>query len=300
MHGAGQVPSFNLITAEQDNLVTILRSAIDERRGGDIASVFSALAYYWSLRGAHSEVLASARSWSGRSPAGSRRTIDRTPGRRYGRDRRNLPLLDLRTAVRAISRLKRIDATEPLADPRLDALPHLVLHAGRDDPGMALLAEYAASSDPALAAIGNLMTAQFWRTPATSTGPARGDARQEKAKLAQDTWSMASAAQSIAQVHSQLAHPAEALQWAKRAQDGMAQLQAAGDLRQLDWLIAINAISSGDIARGRRLLERYLGTRWTDRFRLRRLLRDRLRRPRGDRPGRRRSAEAIRRTARAL
>ncbi|MFP3409935.1 hypothetical protein SB757_35530, partial [Pseudomonas sp. SIMBA_065] len=35
-------------------------------------------------------------------------------------------------------------------------------------------------------------------------------------------------------------------------------LQADGDLRQLDWLIAMNAISSGDTVGGKRLLERYL------------------------------------------
>src|SRR6185437_4450328 len=66
------------------------------------------------------------------------------------------------------------------------------------------------------------------------------------------------AAQSIAQSHSQLAHPAQALEWAQRAYDRMALLQADGDLRQLDWLIAMNAISVGETARARRLLERYL------------------------------------------
>jgi tetratricopeptide (TPR) repeat protein len=78
------------------------------------------------------------------------------------------------------------------------------------------------------------------------------------AERAGDTWSLAAAAQSLAQSHSQLAHPAEALEWAQRSYDHMAQLQADGDMHQLDWLIAINAISSGDTARGRRLLERYL------------------------------------------
>jgi predicted ATPase/DNA-binding SARP family transcriptional activator len=260
MHGVGQVPSFNLITAEQDNLVTILRAAIDERRGGIIVSVFSALAYYWSLRGAHSEVLAFGPivvgALTGWEPAPDER---QDAAAAYGVVGGTFLYAGVRTAVRAISRLKRIKRDGPLDDPRLEALTNLVQLAGREEPGMALLAEYRESRDIPLAAIGNLITAQFLENAGDLDGALRAATiAYEKSKLSRDTWGTASAAQSIAQVHSQLARPAETLLWAERAQDGMTQLQASGDLHQIDWLIAINSITQGDVATGRDLLERYL------------------------------------------
>jgi hypothetical protein len=167
--------------------------------------------------------------------------------------------VDLRTSARAISRLRRLRAREPFADPRLDALADLVLHAGRPASGLALLDEYASSPDPERAAMGSLLKAQLHENSGELDQSLACAARAwANAERARDTWSMASAAQSLAQSHSQLAHPAEALEWAERAYDHMAQLQADGDMHQLDWLIAINAISGGDTARGRRLLERYL------------------------------------------
>jgi predicted ATPase len=58
MHGPALVPTFARVTAEQDNLLAVLRSALDGGRSGVAAHVYAVLAYYWSLRSAHSEVLA--------------------------------------------------------------------------------------------------------------------------------------------------------------------------------------------------------------------------------------------------
>jgi tetratricopeptide (TPR) repeat protein len=167
--------------------------------------------------------------------------------------------VDRRTAARAISRLRRLRGSHPLPDPRLDGLADLVLHAGRVETGTALLSEYAGSSDPERAAMGNLLLAQLSENAGdVAAALSSGLRAYERAETAGDVWSMASAAQSVAQSHSQLAHPLEALEWAERSYEQMSLLQADGDLRQLDWMIAINAIASGDTARGRRMLERYL------------------------------------------
>ncbi|MFF1572932.1 BTAD domain-containing putative transcriptional regulator [Leifsonia sp. NPDC058292] len=260
MHGAQQVRVFNLITAEQDNLVSILRLAIEVRRQAVVAAVFAALAYYWSLRSAHSEVVSFGpvvvAALTGWEPEGAER--DDAAGA-YAVLGGTLLYLDLRTSARAISRLRRIKRQAPLTDARLNALAELMQLAGRPEEGMAKLAEFARSSDPALAAMGNLMLAQF----AENSGEidqalVTATIASEKAKLADDTWATASAAQALAQLHSQLAHPEEALHWAERSREGLTKLQAAGDLRQLEWIIAINAISAGDLERGRRLLETYL------------------------------------------
>lgn len=260
MHGTDQVATFQRVTAEQDNLVAVLRSALGDGRRETVVVVFAALSYYWSLRSAHSEVIgfgtAVMAALAGWEPTAATRDAVAACYTVIGG---TFLFVDLRTSARAISRLRRLRRTEPLADPRLDALADLVQHAGRAEPGMALLRDYAASTDPERAAMGNLLIAQLHENSAELDQALDAATKAwENAQRAGDAWSMASAAQALAQCHSQLAHPAEALEWAQRAYDHMALLQADGDLRQLDWLIAINAISSGDTARGRRLLERYL------------------------------------------
>lgn len=260
MHGPEQVPTFARVTAEQDNLVAVLRSAIDGRRQSTAAAVFAVLAYYWSLRSTHTEVLgfgpAVMEVLSGWEPQSDDREAAAAC---YALVGGTFLYAGLRTAVRAISRLRRLRRDRPFEDPRLDAIAALVLSAGHVEPGMRLLAEFRRSDDPELAAMGSLLTAQLQEN-AGELDEALVVASHAHAKAleAEDAWSIASAAQALAQLHSQLAHPRDALEWAERAHSGLALLQATGDLRQLDWLIAVNSISAGDIARGRELLENYL------------------------------------------
>ncbi|MGN6761325.1 MAG: AfsR/SARP family transcriptional regulator [Leifsonia sp.] len=260
MHGRTQVSTFQRVTAEQDNLVAVLRSALAGVRRDTVAVVFAALSYYWSLRSAHSEVLAFGPTvmnvLTGHEPTAEVRDAVAAGYTVIGG---TFLFIDLRTSARALSRLRRLRRTEPLADPRLDALAELALEAGRRDTGERLLSEFAASADPGRSAIGNFLTAQLQENAGELEASLASATRAwQQAGISGDAWSMASAAQSIAQSYSQLAHPAEALEWAQRAYDRMALLQADGDLRQLDWLIAMNAISVGETARARRLLERYL------------------------------------------
>ncbi|MDR6971176.1 BTAD domain-containing putative transcriptional regulator [Leifsonia shinshuensis] len=260
MHGRQQVATFQRVTAEQDNLVTVLRSALEGGRRETVAAVFATLSYYWSLRSAHSEVIgfggavmdALAR-WE---PEGEFREAAAACYTVLGG---TFLFIDVRTSARAISGLRHLRRTKPFADSRLDAMAALVLNAGKVKEGLELLETYAVSPDPERATIGNLLLAQLRENSGELDAALASATRAwERANEAGDAWSLASAAQSIAQCHSQLAHPAEALEWGQRAYDQLAQLQADGDLRQLDWLIAMNAISSGDTARGRLLLERYL------------------------------------------
>ncbi|QNE37408.1 ATP-binding protein [Leifsonia shinshuensis] len=260
MHGREQVPTFARVTAEQDNLVAVLRSALDGGRPATTATVFAVLAYYWSLRSTHTEVLSFGKAvldaLSGWEPAGEDREAAAASYTLIGG---TFLYAGLRTAVRAISRLRRLRRDAPFADPRLGAIASLVLAAGHVEPGMRLLAEFRSSADPELAAMGALLTAQLQENAGElDDALANATRAHEKAIEAQDTWSRASAAQSLAQLHSQLAHPREALAWAESAYEGLTSLRAAGDLRQLDWLIAVNSISAGDVERGRVLLEDYL------------------------------------------
>lgn len=260
MHGHEQVATFGRVTAEQDNLVGVLRSALDGGRPRTVASVFALLAYYWSLRSAHSEVLGFGatvlQALEGWQPEDADRDAAAACYTMIGG---TFLFAGLRTAVRAIVRLKRLSRGRPFTDARLSAIAGLVMAAGHVEPGLRLLEEYSRSSDPEQAAMGNLLTGQLQENAGELDTALETAGRAYRfAVEAGDTWSMATAAQGIAQLHSQLAHPAEALEWAERAHEGIVLLQATGDLRQLDWLIAINSIAEGDLARGRALLENYL------------------------------------------
>ncbi len=259
LHGAEQVHTFQLVTSEQDNLVAVLRSAIDAARPDIVATVFAALAYYWTLRSAHSEVIA-----FGPPVLGALRSYDPEPGERteaaaaYAVLGATFLYFDSAVAGRALARLKRIKRDTVLRDGRLEALTNLVLAAGRPAEGFALLTEYKASNDAATAAMANLISAQFHENAGElDEAIIEAERSYSLAVRLEDTWGQASAAQGLTQLHSQLANRRVALDWAVRAEAGFLALQADGDLRQLEWLIAMNAIATGDIDRGRPILERF-------------------------------------------
>lgn len=261
MNGREQVTQFRRVTSEQDNLVAVLRAALDAGDGATIVAVFATLGYYWSLRSAHTEVIAFApgvlaalHDWE---PADDRERIDAVAV--YAMIGGTFLFIDRRSSLRAIVRLKRARGGRTLPDSRLDALASAVSLGGRPGPSVTLMETFRESADPGLAAMGNLLLAQLAENGGELEDALTGAQRAwTKAVAAEDAWSMASAAQSLAQVNSELAHPAEAIMWAERAQFGFGELQAAGDVRQVDWIIAINAVTLGDLDRGRELLEHYL------------------------------------------
>ena len=259
LNGAEQVHTFQLVTSEQDNLVSVLRSAIVEKRPDIVAVVFATLAYYWTLRSAHSEVIA-----FGPTVIGALRGYDPGPGERletaatYAMIGATFLYFDSTVAGRALARLRRIKQDTVLPDGRLEALTNLILAAGRPAEGFALLAEYTASPDPGTASMATLISAQFHEN-AGELDEAMAEAERSYglAVRLDDTWGQASAAQALTQLHSQLAHRTASLDWAVRAEAGLAALQADGDLRQLEWLVAMNSVATGDLDRGRPILERF-------------------------------------------
>ncbi|HEY2556174.1 MAG TPA: BTAD domain-containing putative transcriptional regulator [Diaminobutyricibacter sp.] len=260
LNGAEQVHTFQLVTSEQDNLVSVLRSALDGARPDVVATVFAALAYYWTLRSAHSEVIA-----FGPTVISALRGYEPEPAETleaaatYAVLGATFLYFDSAVAGRALARLKRLKkGGAALPDTRLEALTNLVLAAGRPVEGFTLLTEYKASPDPATAAMATLISAQFHEN-AGELDEAIVEAERSYALSVQleDTWGQASAAQGLTQLHSQLANRVAALEWAVKAEAGLTALNADGDLRQLEWLVAMCAVATGDIERGRPILERF-------------------------------------------
>ncbi|GLK17417.1 SARP family transcriptional regulator [Herbiconiux flava] len=257
LNGHGQLAALREVAAEEDNLIDVLRRAVDAGRPDIVVSVFALLAWYWSLRGAHSEVLAFA------APVfESVRHYD-PPAERAGSTVLSLVLIAVtqlvgqqRTAYRALSRLRRVLAAHPVTEPRLAAMAEVALEVGRLDRLEAAILRAHSSPDRPTALIGSLV-ASLAAENAGRSAEAIAMARRavSLADSLGDTWGGGMAAQMLAQLHSQNAEPAEALRWARRAREGMTAVGASDDVRQLEWVIAANDIGVGALDEATALFE---------------------------------------------
>ena len=258
MDGREQVPTFREVTAEEDNLIDVLRRAIDAGRPDIVTSVFALLAYYWSLRSAHSEV-----------DAFSRPVFDAIRHFEPAPDEVDalaavLVIItattmvgDLRFAVRPLGRLRWLLRTRSVRDRRLIAVAEIMMAAGNAVELAARVERAMASDDRATALLGTLIagiSAENDGDRDTAAVVTRNGARLA-AELG-DTWGTAMAAQMLAALASQSAEPEEALRWARPAREGLAVIGATEDLQQLDWVIGVNSIGVGNLAAARDVFER--------------------------------------------
>ena len=256
--GPRQVPTFAAIAVEEDNLVDVLRRAIAAGRSDTVASVFALLSYYWSLRSAHSEVLAFSRPVFQAlrhyrpEPAGvddlATCLIIITATTALG---------DLRFAVRPLSMLRRLVREHPLTDPRLATMADLLLAVNDQQLVDERMRAAIASEHRPTALIGTLVSSLLAENAGRrDEAVASAQAAARIATSIDDTWGDAMASQMLGALYSQSAEPVEALRWARRSQKGLALLGAEEDLRQLEWVIGTNAIALGDLDEARGLFDR--------------------------------------------
>ncbi|WP_382304122.1 BTAD domain-containing putative transcriptional regulator [Herbiconiux sp. UC225_62] len=258
--GVEQVATFTTIAVEEDNLIDVLRRAIDAERADIVVSVFALLGYYWSLRSAHSEVLAF-----------SKPVFESI--REYEPDPESVDLVvavlviismttilsDMRFAVRPRSRLRRIVSSRDVTDPRLAAMAALVLNAGHEGRTIEQVEAAIASEDRGTAMLGSIIgsvAAENEGRRDDAVALARSAARM--ADALGDTWGGAMAGQMLGALHSQSAEPEEALRWARKARIGLSKLGATEDIRQIEWTIATNDIAVGAYDEALELFERLI------------------------------------------
>lgn len=246
------------ITLEQDNLVGVLRQAIAGDRPALVVAVFALLSYYWTIRGAHSEVYA----FSGDVLEALRH---------YEPDEPQVDATVLSYALltatslaeqdgvwsRAYARLRRLVRRHTVAAPDLAAIAEFLVTAPDREQASAVVARMRASDDASTALLGELFTSQEAEN-AGRPDEASAAARRawQLASRAGDLWRGPMAAMILAGLATQRADPAEALYWADRAESGLRELQADDDLRQLDWSRAGALIGLGRVDEARVLLDR--------------------------------------------
>lgn len=260
MDGPHQVETFRQVRDDEENLIDVLRRAIEAERPEIVCSVFALLGYCWTLRSAHGEVLG-----FGRTVFESVRNYDPAPDRVDGLAEAltiiaaTTLLSDLRFGVRPLSRLRRLVRTRPLRDPRLAAMAGLLLAAGRDETMRAAIREARASADRPTAMLGALIGSVLAENDgAREHAVAEAKHAAQLARELDDVWGESMAAQMLAALYAQAAEPVQALRWAQVARGGLEQLGALGDLQQLDWVEANSTLASGDVAAAERMYERLL------------------------------------------
>ncbi|GAB3798891.1 BTAD domain-containing putative transcriptional regulator [Humibacter antri] len=246
-YGAEQVATFHRVEEEQDNLVAALRDAIAVADAPTTAGVFAALGMHWTLRGAHSEV-------TGLAPQ-VLPVLRRYEPDQSHRDAAMVSLgmigatsliYDARQGIRSIVRLRRLHARGPARDPQLNAMLSLLVVMPVLSDAMDVVRQLCTSHDPAVASFGLIIESQLMENSGR-TGEAIAACEQayEKAQITKDVWTLGMAAHNLAQLHSERGDSTEVVGWATVARSNLERLNAGEDLRQLDWLVAVNDLALG-------------------------------------------------------
>lgn len=244
MDGPEQVAVFMSIEREQDNLVSALRLAMMQQRPDRVVTIFALLAYFWSARSTHSDVLG-----FGALVLGALRGY--RPDAAHTNDA-GLVAAILSVSLgaqggRALVMLRRLIDDPNLTEPRIRALGQFLVAGNNLPRALAQLDEAGGSRDRPTAILANLLIAQFAENHGEPDRAARaGRAAWEAARLEENTWMMASAAMMIAQIESQSDRPEASMKWLDRAYEGLTQLGVAPELEQLDWVRATNLLALGN------------------------------------------------------
>ncbi|MCU1529055.1 MAG: hypothetical protein JWP75_2818 [Frondihabitans sp.] len=261
LDGSDQLAAFGEMALEQDNLATVLRTALESRRTDVCISVYATLGYFWSLRGNHSDI-------------SSFGTIVLEVSRDYEPDAAHADAMaltlalggsisfggDLRVGYPALSRLRKLHARHIITDDRLRAMIEVLLAAVTSIERMwQVLPGLVSSSDPVLAEIGGILRAQMLENRGlVEESTALASTAYASAVSRGHVWASATSASLLAQLHAQRGDPEQALVWALRASEGLEAIGARTDLQELQRRMASAEIALGRFDDARLIFERFL------------------------------------------
>ncbi|MBA8989081.1 putative ATPase/DNA-binding SARP family transcriptional activator [Curtobacterium pusillum] len=251
--GEAQLERFREVGREADNLVTLLRWSLGADDGSAVAHLFAALGGFWSLRGAHGEVVAIAPEI-----VPVLRRMSPEPDDRAAVvlglvvTGASAAFTDRRSAALAISTLRRTMRRGTTGFAVLDAQAALLLTLGRPAVGHALLARYRDDPDPGVACLANMLSAPLAENDGDFEDALRYAKRAEAlARITDDAWTTGSGAVTMTQLLAQTGRYAEALQAADVAREQLERFGADDDLYEIGWTVGLCAASTGDVVRAR-------------------------------------------------
>ncbi|WP_433682467.1 AfsR/SARP family transcriptional regulator [Nocardia sp. CA-119907] len=258
-----QVATVLSVGAELDNLVTVLRYALERRDARTVYRVFPVLGTLWVMRGAHMEVSGWARRILNLAP-------EPGPVRGTVADLQMLAHLqigmhmvylggDLRAVGTTRARIRRLLSTAIDLNSGARFLGVMACEDPSGSGAARLFADGARSPDPVVRA-----TAVFMRANVReNSGHVYGSTRDALAALqlieGADVWGTAMVTQHLGQLAGQTAHYADAVENYRRAGELLRELRAHEEAVEMRSYLAVSLIGAGRLAEARRELGFALG-----------------------------------------
>ncbi|WP_433524625.1 AfsR/SARP family transcriptional regulator [Nocardia pseudovaccinii] len=258
-----QVATVLSVGAELDNLVAVLRYALERRDARTVYRVFPVAGTLWVMRGAHMELS----GWARRIL-----TLPPEPGPVRGpvADLQMLAHLqigmhvvflgaDLREVATTRARIRRLLSTAIDLNGGARFLGAMACGnaSGSDTPRQ--FADGARSPDPVVRGAAVFMRANIRE----NAGDVYGSARDAQAALqlieGRDVWGTAMVTQHLGQLAGQTAHYADAVEYYRRAAELLRELRAHEEAVEMSSYLAVSLIGAGRLDEARRELGFALG-----------------------------------------
>lgn len=258
-----QVATVLSVGAELDNLVTVLRYALERRDARTVYRVFPVLGTLWVMRGAHMELSGWARRILNLAP-------EPGPVRGTVADLQMLAHLqvgmhmvylsgDLRAVGITRARIRRLLSTAIDLNSGVRFLGVIACGDPSGSGAARLFADGARSKDPLVRAAAVFMRANVLE----NTGNVYGSTRDALAALqlieGTDVWGTAMVTQHLGQLAGQTAHYADAVENYRRAGELLRELRAHEEAVEMRSFLAVSLIGAGRLAEARRELGFALG-----------------------------------------
>ncbi|MDJ0392127.1 BTAD domain-containing putative transcriptional regulator [Rhodococcus sp. G-MC3] len=254
-----QIEVIRILEEDHDNLLDVLRHALHARRWPVAYAIFAALSYFWSMRGAHTEVL----NWA---PRFLRAPIEGAEAAEIIDDDvvlTNLVILahaahdeNIREAARIRVRIRRCLSARRRIEPGLRFVAEILV--GRSD-GRGLARKLARGIRDREASVRNLAL-MFRATLHENLGCLHEGARDAEAAkcLAErrgDLWIVASSSQALGSIHGQSGRHEDAIANYTMAADLLWDLHAYDESIQMRGYASGALIAAGRIDEGRAMAE---------------------------------------------
>ncbi|MFE7722575.1 BTAD domain-containing putative transcriptional regulator [Nocardia rhizosphaerihabitans] len=253
-----QVPIVLAVTAELDNLVAILRTAMAHGDANTVYTVFPVTATVWVMRGAHLEFI----GWAVRLVA----IAPPAPASSEDADLQMVTHMltclhlmfhnggDVRPVALARLRARRLLA-HPGLDPALRLLGKLIT-VRPDGPRIGrLFADGVRSADPTERAAALVARANFWENAGNVPGSVRDSLRALADLENGDVWGNSMVCQHLAQLSGQSARYDEAVAYYRRALEQMHRLRVHDEILESRCFLVAALLGSGRREEARAELE---------------------------------------------
>ncbi|MFD6399820.1 BTAD domain-containing putative transcriptional regulator [Nocardia sp. NPDC060249] len=256
--GGEQVRAVLAVTADLDNLVAVLRTAVDRADAHTAYSVFPVVAMVWVMRGAHLEFT----GWAMRlvalvpPPPASGEAADLQMIAHLLTCLHMLFLKDGGVRATAIVRMRaRRLLTNPDLDPGLSFLGTVITVQPKLFRLGRLFARGARSPHQQVRVAALVARANFWENGGNVAGSARDSFRTLDEMDPAEVWGMATVCQHLAQLSGQSAHYDDAVEYYRRALESMGKLRVHEEIMESRCYLAAALVGSGRLEQARAELD---------------------------------------------